>query len=130
MKTTDKILVDTSIWIEYFNKPQSLHGKEVAHLIEGDRIVLCGIIIAELLQGASSIQEYNELKDTLLLLPFLEESTSTWEKTGRVSFELRRNGKTIPIIDCLIAVLAEQNNCLIYTLDSHFTTIKGTRLYK
>lgn len=102
----------------------------MAQLIEEDRIVLCGIIITELLQGASSIQEYNDLRNTLLLLPFLEDDTSIWERVGRLSFELRRKGKTIPISDCLIAVLAEHPACTIYSLESHFANIEGTRLYQ
>jgi predicted nucleic acid-binding protein len=130
MKTiNNRIIVDTSIWIEYFNKPQSSHGKEVAQIIEEDRVAICGIIIAELLQGASSNQEFNELRDTLLFLPFLDDDASTWERVGRLSFELRKKGRTIPISDCLIAILAEDHACAIYSLDSHFASIEGTLLY-
>lgn len=47
------ILVDTSAWIEFFNKGQnSLHGKVIeAWLHNEDDVCLTELIITEILQG-------------------------------------------------------------------------------
>lgn len=61
-----KILVDTSIWIDYFK------GKDKAfpliELIEGNRIVTNDLILAELLPSINKMQDI-ELRDLLLSLP-------------------------------------------------------------
>ncbi|MEW6007145.1 MAG: two-component regulator propeller domain-containing protein [bacterium] len=52
MNDKEKVVVDTSIWIEYFNNPTSKEGEVVKDLLEEDRVVITGSIMAELLQGA------------------------------------------------------------------------------
>jgi predicted nucleic acid-binding protein len=44
---------------------------------------------------------------------------------GRISFNLRRKGITIPTTDLIIAGLAIENECQILTLDPHFKSIPG-----
>ena len=99
MKTS--VLVDTSIWIEYFNKPQSKFGASLERLLHQQRVVVCGIILAELLQGTKTESEFNDVLDSLACLPFLETNLNTWIETGRISFSLRRKGITIPILRIL-----------------------------
>jgi predicted nucleic acid-binding protein len=43
------VLVDTSIWIEYFNKPDSNAGKSLENLLKKGRVFITGIILTELL---------------------------------------------------------------------------------
>ncbi len=129
MNSERAVIVDTSIWIEYFNKPKSHHGEEVKKLLEKDRIVTCGIIIAELLQGAKNETEFNDLSDSLYSINFLEENADVWKKVGKLSFDLKREGKTLPLSDCLIAVLSIENNCFVYTIDSHFKNIHKLKFY-
>ena len=118
-----KILVDTSIWVEYFNRPESGYAQRLAELLEIEGVCVTGIILAELLQGAKTNAEFELLRKNLKVLPLLKESEKTWEKVGKLSFELRRKGTVIPLTDCLIAVLARENNCQIFTLDNHFTYV-------
>ncbi|MBI5361123.1 MAG: PIN domain-containing protein [Planctomycetes bacterium] len=129
MSNNAKVLIDTSVWIEYFNKPKSAHGNNVKNLIEADSAFISGIIMAELLQGAGNTMTYEELRNAMLFMPYLAENQATWEKTGRLSFELKRKGKTIPLSDCIIAVLSKENGCLLYTLDSHFNIIPEVKFY-
>ena len=130
MKRSENVLVDTSVWIEYFNKPTSVMGQDIKKLIEEDRVATAGIIVAELLQGAKNEKEFEDLRESLFSLIFLQESYATWEDVGRLSFELRREGKMIPLSDCLIATLSKENHCLIYTLDAHFKRVKDLRFHK
>lgn len=125
----DKVIVDTSIWIEFFRNPLSREKKEVDSLLEDNQVFLVGIILAELLQGTKNQKEFELLKSALGALTFCEVTYKTWVKTGEISYQLRRKGITIPLSDCLIAALAFQNNCHVYTSDPHFRKIENLQFY-
>ena len=122
------ILVDTSAWIDYFNKPNSKIGKAVEKIIKQEKALIAGVILTELLQGARVREEYDALLDSMLAIPVLETGLNTWIEAGRLAFELRRQGITIPITDLIIASLALIENCAILTLDHHFKKIPGINL--
>ena len=52
MKDFDRILVDTSAWIEFFRKKDPYY-KVILELIDTSKVCCLGIILAELLQGQS-----------------------------------------------------------------------------
>ena len=118
-----KVLVDTSIWVEYFNRPKSEYAQRLAEFLEIEVVYITGIILAELLQGAKTHTEFHLLRSSLKVLPLLKETEKTWEKVGRLSFDLQRKGTIIPLTDSLITVLAQENNCQVFTLDKHFVHI-------
>ncbi|NQS89806.1 PIN domain-containing protein [Patescibacteria group bacterium] len=119
----NRVLADTSSWVEYFNRPKSEYARRLAEFLEIEVVYITGIILAELLQGAKTHAEFNLLKNNLKVLPLLKETDKTWEKVGKLSFDLQRKGIVIPLSDCLIAVLAQENNCQVFTLDNHFTYV-------
>jgi predicted nucleic acid-binding protein len=123
------VLVDTSIWIEYFNKPDSNAGKSLENLLKEGRVFLTGIILTELLQGAKIEKEFESILESMLALPFLETTLNTWIQAGRISFALRKKGITIPTTDLIIASLSLENNCKIFTLDLHFNKIPRINIY-
>jgi predicted nucleic acid-binding protein len=119
----DKILVDTSVLIEYFRKKDPLYST-VNKLIDEDRICCTGLVLAELIQGARSRDEIKALKDFTYVFSFLEESANLWEKAGELSFELKKAGQQIGLADCYIAAAASKSGVAILTLDDHFTLIQ------
>ena len=123
------VLVDTSIWIEYFNKPDSNAGKSLENLLKEGRVFLTGIILTELLQGAKIEKEFESILESMLALPFLKTTLNTWIQAGRISFALRKKGITIPTTDLIIASLSLENNCKIFTLDLHFNKIPRINIY-
>jgi tRNA(fMet)-specific endonuclease VapC len=124
------VLVDTSVWIQYFNRLDAKSGKSVEELLREERVVWSGIILTELLQGAKIEREFNAILESMVALPFLKTTQNTWIMAGKISFTLRRKGITIPITDLVIASLALEYNCLIFTLDPHFEKIPDIELYK
>ena len=124
------ILVDTSAWIDYFNKPDSATGNAVEQILKDGRAVIGGIVLTELLQGAKIRKEFDAVLEGMVSLPILNPTLNTWVEAGRISFMLRRKGITIPTTDLIIAVLALENNCMVLTLDSHFQQIPGIELFK
>ena len=125
----DNVLVDTSIWIEYFNKPESPFGPVLDKLIKNGNAFATGVVLTELLQGAKIEKEFNSILESFIALPFLDATTDTWIKAGKISFSLRRKGITIPTTDLIIASLALENNTSVFTLDPHFEKIPDLRLF-
>lgn len=119
----DKVLVDTSVWIDFFRKREPCYSK-VLKLLDEDRICCLGIVLAELIQGAQSREGIKALKDFTYVFSFLEESAKLWEKAGELAFSLKKSGKQIGLSDCYIAVAANKDKTEILTLDNHFITIK------
>ncbi|NQU65668.1 MAG: PIN domain-containing protein [SAR324 cluster bacterium] len=123
------ILVDTSVWIEFFNQPDSLNGEALEQLLLENRVVYAGIILTELLQGAKIEQEFEDILNNMKALPFLETTHKTWVSAGKISYSLHRKGITIPVTDIVIASLSLDHNCPVFTLDPHFEIIPGLKSY-
>jgi predicted nucleic acid-binding protein len=117
-----KILVDTSVWIEFFRKHEPYHSV-VTRLIDDEQVFCCGIILAELMQGAKSDKEQGILDDFPHVFPFIPETTQLRAAAGKLAFQLRRKGVTVGLSDCFIAVAAASVNAQVATLDSHFQVL-------
>lgn len=112
--------MDTSYWIEFFNRPGSGEGASVEALIREDRAALTGVVLAELLRGARTEQEASRLHAALGAVAWVEATRDTYARAGRLGFELRRRGVTVPVTDCVIAAAAETIGGRMLTLDGHF----------
>jgi predicted nucleic acid-binding protein len=118
----DKVLVDTSAWIEFFRKRAPWY-RTILRLIDDDRVCCGGIILGELLQGAKSDRELTVLKNFLHVFEFLPDSPDLWEKAGELSYEMRRKGNPMGLSNCFIAVSAVAGGAAVLTLDRHFTVL-------
>ena len=119
-----RVLVDTSVWIEFFRNHEPYHGAVVA-LLDTDNVCCIGLILGELIQGAKSEQELSVIRDFLHVFQFLPDSPNLWEQAGRLAYNLRRCGTTVGLADCFIAVSAIEAGAQLFSLDSHFETICG-----
>jgi predicted nucleic acid-binding protein len=128
----DKILVDTSAWIEFFRKKEPWHNA-ISGLMDDKRICCSGIILAELIQGAKAEKEMDVLRDFRHVFEFLDESVDLWQAAGELSNTLQRKGKSVGLSDCYLAVSAKARKVKILTLDKHFDIIKsafGIEIYE
>ena len=133
METTAlaRVLIDTSIWIEFFRQREPYHSM-VTKLIDDDQVVCCGIILAELMQGAKSDKELAILDDFPKVFAFIPEPPDLWASAGKLSGKLRRKGITVGLSDCFIATAAASVKVQVATLDSHFEVLgkpAGITLY-
>ena len=117
-----RIVVDTSVWIEFFRKHEPYYSI-VTRLIDDAQVGCCGILLAELMQGAKSDKELAVLDDFPRVFPFIAETPLLWAAAGKLAFQLRRKGVTIGLSDCYIAVAAASFRAQVATLDSHFDVL-------
>ncbi len=128
-----RVLVDTSAWVEFFNGTGSPEHRAVARLISGqDEICTCGVIVAELFQGFRRKRGRNKLQELFRELVFLEpDGIDLYFRAAELHRTLRENGLTVrSTIDCLVAALAEANECYILARDRDLSLILQQGLVK
>ena len=122
--SVEKILIDTSIWIDYFRNKSSKISEKVDSILSNHEVYVPKIVIAELIQGAESEREISVIEDFLGAFNIIDQKEDTWLKTGRLCFNLRKKGKNVNLTDCYIAIIADEHKCQILTLDEHFKEIQ------
>jgi len=102
--TEDGVIVDTSVFIEFL-KGSELYGSAITLLLEKNRVISTGIIIAELLQGLKHLREEKYLADLITAVNIFEITTDLWIEAGNLSLSLRRKGINLPLTNVAIALL-------------------------
>lgn len=116
------VLVDTSIWIEYFRSGKS--SEKLDLLIDENLVVINNLILAELIPY---LMARNQQKIINLLYDINKLTlTINWDQLIEFQFECLKNGLNgIGIPDLIVAQNAKQNRCQIYSLDNHFNLMKN-----
>ena len=115
------VLVDTSIWVEYFRSGNN--SAKLEFLIDENLVVINDLILAELIPSlrirnqGKIIDLLHSIKDLKLLI--------NWREIVEFQFKCLQNGiNGIGIPDLIVAQNAKQNHCEIYSLDNHFRLMK------
>jgi len=115
------VLVDTSIWVEYFRSGES--SKELDFLIDENLIVINDLILAELIPFLK-IRNQHKIVNLLYNVKKLDLMID-WDQIIEFQFKCLKNGLNgIGIPDLILAQNAKQNRCEIYSLDNHFRLMK------
>ena len=120
------ILVDTSVWIDFFRGRNTPYRSILHELIARDEdIGITGIILTEILQGIKDDKVSYKTREYLLEFPLYEPSgITTYIEAANIYRHCLRKGKTIrKTIDCLIAAVAIENNLTLFHHDFDFDHI-------
>jgi len=119
------VLVDTTVWIDFFADRIEPHVAALQELIENEEdLCLCGVILAEVLQGIQSDADYIKTKDYLAELIFLPMRQATFVRAAEVYRSLRKRGGTIrKPVDCMIASVAIEHDIRLLHNDRDFDYI-------
>lgn len=118
------VLVDTSIWINFFRNPSAPGNETLEGLIKGqNRVAICGIILQEILQGIRDQQSFDTTRQRFFFLPFLEAGREVHILAASLYRDLRRTGVPVPSTDVLIAAIAIHNCLQLMSGDKHFLDI-------
>ena len=124
MMSAERILIDTSVWIEYFRDESSTVADKVDQILSKDSVFVPKIVIAELMHGAKAEKELSVIRDFLDAFQIIDQKEDSWIKAGKLAHALKKRGKTIHLIDCYIAIIAKDFGCKIFTLNRHFKDIQ------
>ena len=109
------ILVDSSIWFEYFKRKEP-YFSDLQEKLNIFYIRIIDPIIGELLQGALNKTEIVFIKKYIQYIPKIEIE-SLFEKAGEYSFKNKLISKGIGLIDACLIVAAIESNSVLWTLD-------------
>lgn len=99
------ILVDSSVWIAYFNGAATPKTDHLDRLLGSGSLVIADLILCEVLQGFRAERDFERAREALLRLPILEMGGTELALESAESYRaLRAKGITIrSTIDCWIA---------------------------
>lgn len=121
-----RVLVDTSVWVDFFNDYPSREAETLVSLLRDEEdIVTCGLVAAELLQGFRDEGTVRRVRRHLLDMDWLSPTEpGTYFAATELYRALRVTGVTIrSTVDCIIACLAAEHGCQVLARDRDFDRI-------
>lgn len=131
-----EILVDTSVWVDFFNGIKSAASAALHKMLEAEEsICISDIILAETLQGFRSDENFESVKTHLLLFPIYSlRSPDGYLKAAQLYRMCRKKGITVrKTVDCLIAQTAIDQHLILLHQDNDFdkiASVSGLRVYR
>ena len=116
------ILVDSSVWIDYFNGAETTQTTLLDEFLSTDTICIGDIILAEVLQGFRGDQDYKLAKEMLTELPIYQIITPELALIAADNYRiLRKKGITVrKSVDNWIATFCIQNKIPLLFSDKDF----------
>jgi hypothetical protein len=124
-----KIVVDSSIWIDFFNKQTTPKTEYLKYLLLNIRwsspVIILPIIIQEVLQGIEDDKDYIIIRENLQGFDFLHYDSYKFSISAADLYRsLRKKGITIrKANDCLIAAICIANDIPLFHNDKDFDNI-------
>jgi predicted nucleic acid-binding protein len=117
------ILVDSSVWVDFFSSSPGRGGSELCRMIEeSDPLALTGVVVAEVLQGLT--RDARTIERFLAQWDMLEpRGFETYRTAAAIYRTARGKGMSLTTIDTLIAAVALEHKASVFTLDHDFSRI-------
>jgi predicted nucleic acid-binding protein len=99
------ILIDSSVWIDYFRGVKSPQTNRLDELLETGEAMIGDLMLAEVLQGCDSDREFSKLREILSALDLIEIGGEAVAVEAAQNFRRLRGKGITPrkTIDTLIA---------------------------
>jgi hypothetical protein len=117
------ILVDSSVWVDFFGSSPGRAGGELRRMIEdSEPLALTGVVVTEVLQGL--IRDAGAIERFLVQWDMLEPGGfQTYRRAAAIYRTGRGKGISLTTIDTLIAAIALEHRASVFTLDYDFSRI-------
>ena len=119
-------MVDTSVWVDYFNGIQNRYTIKLDNLLVNDIVVIGDVILAEILQGFRLDSDFIRAKvalDVLECFPIVGKENAI-KSAGNFRF-LRKRGITVrKTTDMLIGTFCIDRNIPLLHNDRDFDPLK------
>jgi hypothetical protein len=116
------ILVDSSVWIDYFNGNKSSQADWLDSSLGNTPIIMGDLILTEVLQGFQNDKDFKIAKDLLLGIPFVPMGGQAIALESAMNYRyLRREGVTVrKTIDIIIGTFCIHNQLILLHCDRDF----------
>lgn len=116
------ILVDSSVWIDYFRGTQNTQTEKLDGLLSSEPVAVGDLILTEVLQGFGSERDFNEARRLLTSLLIVELGGQDVAIQAARNFRILR-GQRITIrktIDTIIATRCIESGFILLYSDRDF----------
>jgi predicted nucleic acid-binding protein len=120
------IAVDTSVWIDFF-RGRSPVVEKLSALLDRDEVALPVSAKIEILSGAKK-SEASRLQRVLSALPILYPTEELWRLMERWVTAGAAAGHRFGVGDLLVAALAVEHGCTLWSLDHDFARMASLRM--
>jgi predicted nucleic acid-binding protein len=117
------MLVDTSVWIDFFNHHTSAHAQRLtAAIAQNETIAIAGLVYTEILLGLKNDADALRVAQLLVICDWLPEPTrEDYAQAAKLYRDCRSQGITIRSTnDCLIAQLCIRDGLPLLAKDRDF----------
>ncbi|MBV6505830.1 MAG: Ribonuclease VapC15 [Syntrophorhabdaceae bacterium] len=116
------ILVDSSVWIDYFNGVQSSQTDWLDSSLGSTPVIIGDLILTEVLQGFQNEKDFKIAKDLLLGIPFMAMVEQPIALESAMNYRyLRKKGVTVrKTIDVIIGTFCIYNQITLLHCDRDF----------
>jgi len=116
------ILVDSSVWIDYFNGAETSQTDWLDSSLGNIPIVIGDLILIEVLQGFQSDKDFKIARDLLLGIPFVQLGGQSLALESAMNYRyLRKKGITVrKTIDVIIGTFCIHNKLMLLHSDRDF----------
>jgi predicted nucleic acid-binding protein len=117
------ILVDSSVWIDFFSSAPGRAGDELRGMIrDAEPFSLTGVVVTEILQGLT--RDVRRIEHYLSQWEMLEpRGFRTYQEAAAIFRLGRAKGVSLTTIDALIAAIALEHRASVFSLDKDFSRI-------
>jgi len=129
MATSNLVLIDTCIWVPFFNRPPSAEKRAVDVLLDEDRAALVGPILTEILIGFRRDEQADWVASVLRGIHYLQPSWDEWQLAAKLGRHLMAAAHKLPQSDLIIAAVALSRDYAVYTTDPHFDLFADLNQY-
>jgi len=103
------ILVDSSVWIDYFNGIENTETNKLDEMLGFEEIAIGDLILTEVLQGFRNDKDFNAAKDVLTALTIFEllgielaiKSANNFRKLRKKGITIRKTADVIIATYCI-----------------------------
>ena len=126
----DPVIIDTCIWASFFAKPHSPEKRAVDALLDTDRVVVIGPILAEVLIGFRRREQADWVASRLRMAHQELVGWEDWCQAASIGRRIAATTHGVPNTDPVVAAVAIRTSLSVYTIDPYFNLFPGVRRFQ
>ena len=113
------LLADSNVFIKLWRGTKE-EKTIIKSIMSKNEVVACGVVRAELFQGAQTEKSQRDVSATLSLYGTKNLEDNDWDELGHQLRKYRDDGFTVPFTDAVIASIALKYDIPVWANDKHF----------
>jgi predicted nucleic acid-binding protein len=124
------VLIDTCMWVPFFNRPHSTEKKAIDALLDDDQGAVIGPIVAEILQGISREAQADYVASVLRGVRYENTVWEDWLAAARLGRRFAATRQQLPLSDLVLAAVSLRTGAELYSTDPHFDLVPELKRFR